>query len=81
MLIGMLLCGVLAGFGGVLWGLIAAESVVLAIVLYPVAGIAGIFAFLGLAMLRTALAGYPASAQGYGVGQAGQARSQTAHSA
>jgi hypothetical protein len=71
MLIGMLLCGVLAGFGGALWGLIAAESVLMAVVLYPVAGIAGVMLFAALAMLRAGLPGYEP-------GQEAQAPRQTA---
>lgn len=81
MLIGMLLCGVLAGFGGVLWGLIAAESVILAIVLYPLAGIAGILAFVCLAMLRSTLSRHAAVSAGYPVGQSSPAHAQSAHTA
>lgn len=81
MLIGMLLCGVLAGFGGVLWGLIAAESVILAIVLYPLAGIAGILAFVCLAMLRSTLSRHAAVSAGYPVAQSSPAHTQNAHTA
>lgn len=81
MLIGMLLCGVLAGFGGVLWGLIAAESVILAIVLYPLAGIAGILAFVFLAMLRSTLSRHAAVSAVYPAGQSSPAHTQSAHTA
>lgn len=52
MAIGVMLSGIFAGLGGVIWMLAAGHSVLLALVCYPVLGLLGVAAFILLATLR-----------------------------
>ncbi len=52
MAIGVMLSGIFSGIGGVIWMMVAGHPILLALVLYPLAGLLGAAAFILLATLR-----------------------------
>lgn len=52
MAIGVMLAGIVAGLMGAVWALASGYSVLVAMALYPVAGIAGVLTLLPLVLFR-----------------------------